>query len=150
MGPCAFCQVTQSEGFNIVYEDETFVAFQDHKPAAVHHIQVIPKRHIKSVKSLQKQDLDLVINMKNIGDKLLDDLHVASSMRVMGFHIPPFNSVNHLHLHVHGLPYKPLRQSKYPISAGYFGYQKGFSWFIEVNQVLRSLEQGRNIHWFPC
>ncbi|KAJ7301928.1 hypothetical protein DFH08DRAFT_723734, partial [Mycena albidolilacea] len=83
-------------------------------------------------------------SMKIIGDKLLDDLSVKPSMRVMGFHIPPFNSVQHLHLHVQAIPYNnSLRARKYPIS-------KGFGWFITAEQAIRSLERGRSIGVFPC
>ncbi|KAJ7146754.1 HIT-like domain-containing protein [Mycena epipterygia] len=113
MTPCQFCNVSATNGFNIIWEDEVFVAFRDRRPASEYHIQLIPKRHIASVKSLQKKDAELVRTMKIIGEKLLDDLGLLPSMRVMGFHIPPFNSVDHLHLHVQGLPYMPLRRAKY-------------------------------------
>ncbi|KAJ6577604.1 HIT-like domain-containing protein [Mycena capillaripes] len=150
MSACAFCNVSAKHGFNILYEDELFVAFRDRKPAAEHHIQVVPKRHIASVKSLRKQDVKLVRSLKSIGDKLLDDLGVLQSMRVFGFHIPPFNSVNHLHLHVQGLPYKPMRQTKYRISSGFGPFEKGFGWFIEAEQAARSLDKDRTIGVFPC
>lgn len=107
--------------------------------------------------------------MKSIGDKLLDDLGLPPSMRMlvipvtgirrspsqicntsMGFHIPPFNSVNHLHLHVQGLPYNGLRQAKYRISSGFGPFHKGFGWFIGAEQAARSLESGRSIRVFPC
>ncbi|KAJ7190750.1 HIT-like domain-containing protein, partial [Mycena pura] len=147
---CPFCHVSAANGFNIVWEDTHFVAFTDRRPASEHHIQLIPKRHIASVKSLRKQDAELIRSMKAIGEKLLDDLGVQPRMRVMGFHIPPFNSVNHLHLHLQSLPYKPRRRLKYPISPGFGCFEKGFGWFIEPEQVARTLERDRTIGVFPC
>jgi hypothetical protein len=49
----------------------------------------------------------------------------------MGFHVPPFNSVNHLHLHVISLPFKNLwRKLK---------YQPAMPWFTPVNDVMTHL-----------
>ena len=64
---CIFCHATAQNGFDIVLEvssshmldsvpqyltalaepkDETYTVFRDHKPAAIQHLLVIPKRHI--------------------------------------------------------------------------------------------------------
>ena len=64
---CVFCNITPENGFDVVWEacvysssgiklnnnsfaifqDETFIAFNDYKPAAQHHILVIPKSHVR-------------------------------------------------------------------------------------------------------
>ncbi|PPQ95468.1 hypothetical protein CVT26_008487 [Gymnopilus dilepis] len=46
---CKFCNTSVERGFNIVYEDAAFVAFEDRKPASRYHYLVVPKRHIGKV-----------------------------------------------------------------------------------------------------
>ncbi|KAF7327287.1 hypothetical protein MKEN_00306200 [Mycena kentingensis (nom. inval.)] len=150
MTRCSFCAISAENGFKVVWEDAEFVAFRDRSPASEHHIQLIPKAHISSVRALRKVDAALVRTMRQIGERLLDELDVSPSMRVFGFHIPPFNSVNHLHLHVQGLPYKPLRGAKYHVTTGFASFGKGFGWFITADQAIRTLERGRSIGVLPC
>ncbi|KAH7911360.1 HIT-like protein [Hygrophoropsis aurantiaca] len=150
---CQFCDVhsLKRESFDIVWEDDDYVAFRDHNPSAVHHIQVIPKVHIDSVKSLTRADVNVVDRLQSISHNILDGLGIPISDRRIGFHIPPFNTVNHLHLHVQALPYKSFaRRMKYPIAAGIGPYTKGLSWFVEARQALRILDQGGQIRISPC
>lgn len=82
---------------------------------------------------------------------MLDDLGSPPESRKLGFHIPPFNSVNHLHLHTQTLPYKSkLREAEYPVANGAVGKEKGFSWFVEVGQAVRILEGGGRVGVWPC
>lgn len=79
---------------------------------------------------------------------LLERQHMAYTFGRMGFHIPPFNSVNHLHLHLHALPYHGVLKLEYPISKG--RESKGFSWFVEVDQAIEILQRGKTIGVLPC
>ncbi|KAH7928109.1 HIT-like protein [Leucogyrophana mollusca] len=150
---CQFCHVHFPKGhaFDIIREDDEYVAFRDHNPSAVHHFQVIPKTHIESVKSLTKAEVNIVEKLRAIGHSILDDLDIPVSERRLGFHIPPFNTVNHLHLHVQALPHKSFaRRMKYPIVGGFGPYTKGFSWFVEAGQAVRILDQGGQVRISPC
>ncbi|KIK60192.1 hypothetical protein GYMLUDRAFT_43940 [Collybiopsis luxurians FD-317 M1] len=148
---CSFCNVSVQNGFNVLWENEDFVAFMDRSPACEHHFQVVPKKHISSVKQLGKSDVELLNGMFNVGNQLLDGLAIVGPMRKMGFHISPFNSIDHLHLHVQALPYKSiLRRCKYPIASGFGWFRKGFSWFVEIHQAILILQEGRKVGVFPC
>ncbi|PPQ63239.1 hypothetical protein CVT24_005699 [Panaeolus cyanescens] len=151
LNTCKFCFVSKEKGFNVIYEDEDFVAFVDRKPASTHHFLVVPKAHIVSVRSLKQADAELVKSMEVIGNELLESKGIPPEMRRMGFHIPPFNSVYHLHLHVQGLPYLSSgRAAKYPYCVGQGDNSKGLTWFAEVRQVIRILEQGKRVGVLPC
>ncbi len=57
MEDCLFCKMIQGKiPVKKVYEDEEILAFYDINPAAPIHILVIPKKHIASLASLEKED----------------------------------------------------------------------------------------------
>ncbi|KAG2145322.1 HIT-like protein [Suillus bovinus] len=150
---CIFCRAysTNRSDFDIVWEDEVFVAFRDIRPSAQDHIQLIPKTHIESIKKLSQKDVNMLRRMEEIGHSILDTFNVPVSKRKMGFHIPPFNSILHLHLHVQSLPYNsPIHRLKYPFVRGFGSYEKGFSWFAEIGQAIRILEKGHRVTVTPC
>ena len=39
---------------------------------------------------------------------------------------------------------------EYPTSKGKDGKSKGFSWFVEVDQAIEILQQGKTVGVFPC
>ncbi|KAH9902958.1 HIT-like protein [Cubamyces lactineus] len=148
---CIFCGATRENGFNIVWENEYYAVFTDINPSSQHHLQIVPKKHIESVKSLDASHVSMVKEMIEIGHDVLDGLDVPPHLRRLGFHIPPYISVHHLHMHVQALPYRSwLRRMKYPVVSGPSGREKGFSWFVEAEQAVRLLEKGVQVRILPC
>lgn len=105
---CVFCNPTPEKGFDIVLEEERFIAFRDRDPAAAHHLLAIPREHITNVKSLRgepgahlveelhrfgKRALAKVMHPKDVArshdnDALSKDLSPASSPETRyGFHV---------------------------------------------------------------
>uniref|UniRef100_A0A7I4FSH6 HIT domain-containing protein n=1 Tax=Physcomitrium patens TaxID=3218 RepID=A0A7I4FSH6_PHYPA len=104
------------------------------------HYLVIPTNHIKTVKDLRpgEEDYSLVSHMYKLGKStLLHDAPDAAKYR-FGFHRPPFNSVDHLHLHCTALPYKSVwRRLKY-VSVGWLGA------YVSVEHVLQYLDTNKD------
>lgn len=83
------------------HEDEQVAAFSDHKPAAKFHFLVVPKEHCGNPKSLHSEDhIYLLESMLEVGKKVLVDNEANYEDALFGYHWPPFNSIQHLHLHV--------------------------------------------------
>ncbi|XP_060521022.1 adenosine 5'-monophosphoramidase HINT3-like [Cylas formicarius] len=99
---CIFCKIINRESpADIQFENEEVIVFKDIKPAAKHHFLSVPKEHIVNVNSLSTKDHKNLLNRliehgkRTVGDSGGD----VQDLR-LGFHLPPFNSVSHLHLHV--------------------------------------------------
>ncbi|KAL1316654.1 bifunctional adenosine 5'-phosphosulfate phosphorylase/adenylylsulfatase HINT4 isoform X3 [Arachis ipaensis] len=106
---CVFCEIaTRSTATTLLH---SVVAFQDIRPSAFRHYLVIPVQHIPTVNDLQRktEDYALVTHMLEVGRMLLLRDAPHSNHHRFGFHQPPLNSVNHLHLHCLALPYTPSR-----------------------------------------
>jgi diadenosine tetraphosphate (Ap4A) HIT family hydrolase len=85
----------------VVYaETNELLAFADIHPQAKLHALIIPKRLVTSVLDLTPSDLPLLHSLHDLGHSLLDQFGILPNRARMVFHVPPFNSVSHLHLHV--------------------------------------------------
>lgn len=62
----------------------------------------------------------------------------------LGYHIPPFSSVHHLHLHVLVPPFTTMGKIQYPVRMGLDGGKK-WTWFVTPSQVISILEGGGSI-----
>ncbi|KAG2375769.1 Bifunctional adenosine 5'-phosphosulfate phosphorylase/adenylylsulfatase [Vigna angularis] len=116
-------------------QDDKVVAFQDINPSAFRHYLVVPVAHIPTVKDLQRKpdDHSLVNHMLEVGKTLLLRDAPQSQQYRFGFHQPPLNSVNHLHLHCLALPYTPRWRSIKYLSFGPLG-------FIEAEKFLEKIK----------
>eukprot|EP00750_Incisomonas_marina_P025361 INCI5390.1.p1 GENE.INCI5390.1~~INCI5390.1.p1 ORF type:complete len:228 (+),score=38.89 INCI5390.1:233-916(+) len=76
------------------------VVFRDRSPVAPVHLLVIPREPIRDVLSLRgdEHDAQLVRRMQAVGHAALKKIG-APEPYTFGFHVPPYNSIPHLHLH---------------------------------------------------
>jgi diadenosine tetraphosphate (Ap4A) HIT family hydrolase len=81
-------------------ETDRLLAFLDRYPKAPFHALVIPKRFLPSVFDLTQADLPMLYDMKAMAEQVLEERGYPLSDSRLVFHVPPFNSVQHLHLHV--------------------------------------------------
>ncbi|XP_022882219.1 bifunctional adenosine 5'-phosphosulfate phosphorylase/adenylylsulfatase HINT4 [Olea europaea var. sylvestris] len=148
---CIFCQIARSAtSTTLLHKDDRVVAFQDINPSAFRSLSNFSHFHLFSVCLIgglsitppppfhppppkggqRSKDFLLVSHMLNVGQNLVQrDAPHAKRYR-FGFHQPPLNSVNHLHLHCFALPFIPRwKRVKYS-SLGPFGG------FIEADKLL--------------
>ncbi|GAA5946528.1 hypothetical protein JCM3765_000280 [Sporobolomyces pararoseus] len=143
--------------------DDEFVIFKDRSPGSKVHLLAVPKKHIDNVKALTRHDTDMLLRMKAVGRSTLTKVGVNEGQQRLGFHIPPFFSVNHLHLHLLSLPlpfpgsfkYRPSIPKTFKDLSGPSSTAdatvparaklKGFSWFVEIDQVIRILQAGQKV-----
>ncbi|ESO86908.1 hypothetical protein LOTGIDRAFT_194459 [Lottia gigantea] len=99
---CIFCEISNGNDpkTRIIYQEEDYVVFKDIKPCTSHHYLVIPKKHIPNPKQLTSKQLPIVEKLESIGRQVITEQGGNVEDVRMGFHWPPFNSVQHLHLHV--------------------------------------------------
>ncbi|XP_029161937.1 histidine triad nucleotide-binding protein 3-like [Nylanderia fulva] len=131
---CIFCKIIRNEEpGEKIYEDDDVICIKDINPASTHHYLILPKKHIRSAKTLTPEDSEIfdkiVATVDIISEKL--DLNPASTRT--GFHWPPFNTVHHLHLHVIS-----------PIEKMHFMRKMMFKpnsyWFVSTDYIKSYLE----------
>ena len=117
-------------------ESKELLAFRDKSPKAKLHALVIPKKYIKSVKTLKKSDLDMILSMREMAFSVLKEEQPQAFLNddyIICFHVPPFNSVDHLHLHV----LAPASEMKFMFRYG--KYLTDTTWCVSDDYVMRSL-----------
>jgi len=132
-GRCRMCEIIQNPSeVDVFYEDDELFVFRDQFPSAKTHFLIIPKKHIGSVYSLGLQHVGMVKRMEELSCKVICAQTADARSARIGFHVPPFYSVNHLHLHVILPPWTTCySQFKYPI--------EGSCFFATPDQVISSI-----------
>lgn len=106
MSDCIFCKIANKEiESQLIYEDDSVVAFKDLNPQAPQHILIVPKKHIAKITDFAEVD-------KNLASHIFVDVVpvIAKKLGVdeNGFRIvintgdDGGQTVNHLHVHLLG------------------------------------------------
>lgn len=102
---CIFCNIVKgSIPSEKVYEDEFVYAFKDVNPEAPVHTLVIPKKHIKSLNEINKENVKIIEKIYlAIGEIVKNEDIKESGYRVVTNTLEDGGqSVDHLHFHVLG------------------------------------------------
>ncbi len=104
MSDCIFCKIAEGTiPSKKVYEDEKVLAFQDINPVAPVHVLVIPKKHITSLATLEKEDQGLIGHIFGVIHNLAEELQLQKGYRVVNnCGEEGGQTVAHLHFHLLG------------------------------------------------
>ena len=102
---CLFCKIIDGEvPADVIYEDETLIAFRDINPKAPTHVLLIPRRHIATMNDLQESDVSVAGELFTTAAKIAADEGLAEDgyRVVMNCNEAAGQSVFHIHLHLLG------------------------------------------------
>jgi histidine triad (HIT) family protein len=105
MTDCLFCKMVNGEiKPDVVYENDTVLAFRDINPQAPIHVLVVPKQHIATTNDLDAANADVIAQMHLAAKQIAADAGISDSgyRTVMNCNAGAGQSVYHLHLHVLG------------------------------------------------
>ena len=86
---------------DIVYEDDSCLAFKDINPVAPIHILVIPKKRIEKIYDSNTEDRELLGHLFLVAGKIARDLGIEEAFRlVVNNGAGAQQTVFHLHIHL--------------------------------------------------
>lgn len=88
---------------DIVFENETLIAFRDIAPAAPVHLLIVPKKEIPSIQAMQPEDFPILGEVAEVAQQLAKEHGVESGYRlVTNIGSDAGQTVFHLHFHLLG------------------------------------------------
>ncbi|KAG8459280.1 hypothetical protein KFE25_014125 [Diacronema lutheri] len=126
-------------GYDGYWEDEVVMVFVPDKPCAAEHLLVVPRDNaLRNVRSLTPAHAPLLEHMREVARvQLLARVGRADSPAhgdgrfEYSYHVPPFNSIDHLHLHAFALPFDSLARR--------FKYLPHTPWCVAHDRLVASL-----------
>ncbi|MBC2705301.1 histidine triad nucleotide-binding protein [Desulfobacula sp.] len=102
---CLFCRIVNRElPTEFLYEDDDFVVFRDINPAAPVHVLLVPKKHIRSINDLQKEEGSIISGLFMLAKDMAKEQGVNESGYKLLFNVEKGGGqvIFHLHLHLIG------------------------------------------------
>ena len=102
MAECIFDQIASGKlPSDVVYQDDTVMAFKDIHPRAPIHLLIIPKKHITSLADMTKEDLPVVAHMLEVANIVAKQQGAGSSYKlIINTGSSSGQVVMHLHMHL--------------------------------------------------
>ncbi|OWZ14425.1 hypothetical protein PHMEG_00012105 [Phytophthora megakarya] len=136
---CRFCEILRMGTEPFLYEDEHVVVFRPLRPIVPSHVLIVPRAHIRNVNRLAARHRELLARMHRVAEAVMTaenrecELQPEAPDVRYSFHVPPFNSIDHVHMHAF---------HDDPRSLGYYGrikYRTESWWCRSYDQVMARL-----------
>ncbi len=102
---CPFCDIAQGRAkAHIVYEDDAFIGFLDHRPLFEGHVLLVPRAHVPTL-----GELDLALAPAFVGAVQRVMRALEDALGAAGTFVATNSKVSQsvAHLHVHVVPRRP-------------------------------------------
>lgn len=102
---CIFCKIVNGEtDTEFLYQDDTLVVFSDIHPHAPVHLLVVPRKHIRSINDLQKEDSPVISHIILVAKEMARKASVNKSGYKLLFNVERGGGqvIYHVHLHLMG------------------------------------------------
>jgi histidine triad (HIT) family protein len=99
---CIFCKIARGQiPSDVVYQDDSVIAFKDVHPQAPIHTLIIPKKHITCLAEITKEDLPIVAHMMEVANIVAQKQGAGNSYKlVINTGAGAGQVVMHLHMHL--------------------------------------------------
>ena len=103
MENCLFCKInSHAISSDTLYEDGSVHVFSDIHPKAPIHFLIVPKKHIESVLTLDKEDAEIVSNLIFTAKKIADQKKLQGYKLLFNVGRRGGQLIDHIHLHCMG------------------------------------------------
>ena len=85
---------------DIIYEDDTSIAFNDISPQAPVHILIIPKKVINKLSESTEEDENLLGHLLVVAKKITEEKNIKDYRLVINNGVEAGQTVFHLHIHI--------------------------------------------------
>jgi histidine triad (HIT) family protein len=109
MNDCLFCKIINKEipkEFNL--ETESLVVFPDINSQADIHLLIVPKKHIKGMEEIGKDDCDLLVQVYEVVNKLVSENNLKENLYRVVVNGGEAQHIPHLHFHFLGGKWKKI------------------------------------------
>ncbi|MBU1194763.1 MAG: histidine triad nucleotide-binding protein [Proteobacteria bacterium] len=102
---CLFCKIIHKEiPSEFLHEDDICVVFRDINPEAPVHLLVVPRKHVRSMNDIQKEDRDIISHLFLVAKHMAKEQGVNESGYKLLFNVEKGGGqmIFHIHLHLIG------------------------------------------------
>lgn len=99
---CLFCKIIKKEiPSEFLYEDDNCVVFKDINPQAPVHLLLVPRKHIRSINDITKEDDSILSGLFYVAKQMAKEQGINESGYKLFFNVEKGGGQEIFHIHLH-------------------------------------------------